>query len=110
MPQTSTRFGAVSFVHGDTWHILGGYDSIAPGNTNAAPVDTTLAYRNGVFAMGKNLVPGPRTHACVARVNASHVFFAGGAVGRDKDVAKMAYLLEVDSWTWTHVGNMSMPR
>lgn len=94
------RYGATSFEKEDSLHILGGRDSIHV-------LDSTLIYKNGEIQNGKTL-PYPAWYACAVRVNATHVFWAGGNDG--SRYHSDAYLLEIASWTWTKLDDMKHQR
>ena len=91
------RFGAVNFVHrGKAMYILG-------GNSDSY-MDSSVVYEEGAFRAGGSL-PYPTALACVAEVNDTHVFYSGGESSH-----KEAYLLEVDTWTWTRLEDMAYGR
>ena len=99
------RKGSVSFMNGDnTWYVMGGRDYSTIPNTY---LNTTLVYNDGKFEQGQ-MMPYGAYFACSATVNETHIFFAGG---HDEDRLRSdAYLLEVDSWTWTRLEDMAVAR
>ena len=98
------RFLAVDFVMGDSWYILGGWDSTTDPYTY---LDSTLVYTDGVFHPWHDL-PYPASGACIINVNETHVFYAGGSYG--SGYKSDAFLLEVYSWKWTSLHSMTTQR
>ena len=95
------RYGAVSLVVNETtWLILGGYDPTSRGSF----LSTSLAYKDGAFTKGGEL-PYAAEFPCVATVNNTHFFFAGG--GAFGEYKKEAYLVETETWTWTRLPDMT---
>ena len=93
------RDGAASFVYqGDSMYILGG--------SGGGFLSTSVIFRdNSVYPAGD--LPYPAYYPCVANVNETHVFFAGGAsYGGDRSDA---YLVEVASWKWSKVDITDRP-
>ena len=100
------RYGGMGFVSSeDRWHILGGEDL----NPLAHYLDTSVFYTQGAsaFETGGKL-PYQGAFGCVATVNETHVFFAGGWDGYK--YRKDAHLLEVAEWRWTRLPDMSVER
>ena len=101
-----TRYLAANFVSNDgDWYILGGRDDFpAPKKY----FDTAVKF-NGTEFSSAGAMPFATCGACAVNVNATHVFLAGG---RNESVngLTMAYLLEVESWTWTRLPDMAVGR
>ena len=100
----TARYGAVGFVSAvdDKWFILG-------GNAYGIVLDTAIVYQqdNGFTEGGK--LPHQVYFPCLATVNETHVFLAGG-YGGDGIYYSDAHLLEVATWTWTEVAGMGVAR
>ena len=88
---------------GDSWYILGGLNS----RSSFTYLDSTIVYTNGVFHPWYG-IPYPASGACIIIVNGTHVFYAGGYDGSSD--RSDAYLLEVDSLTWTSLPSMTSQR
>lgn len=103
------RYGAVSFVlDGSRWYILGGEDlSTGVARYLDTSVVYTHAHQGGTFEAGGKL-PYTGAFGCVAAVNATHVFFAGGWDGRK--YRRDAFLLEAAEWRWTRLPDMGVER
>lgn len=96
------RFGAASFVYqGDSMYILGGMDP------DGYLSSTSVILQDNDIVSGGSL-PYPALYPCVATVNETHVFFAGGAIYGG--YSSNAYLVEVAGWKWTKVADMTYQR
>lgn len=96
VPMDRKRIYPASFVLDDEWYILGGTGT-----------NTTLIYRDGVFVQGGDL-PYTSTLACAVVVNSTHFFFGGG---RSKaGLYTNEYLVDIKSWSWTRIADMSYAR
>lgn len=99
------RYGAVGFVvNDDLWFVLGGKDHDAE---NKPVLNSSITYNAGNFYSGDGL-PYAAYFPCVASLNETHVFFAGGNDGTR--TRKEAHILEVGPWTWTRLPDMRHER
>ena len=101
---TERWYSASAVIDDNTWWIAGGEDR------STGPLGTSIVYSgSGFFRPGPEL-PEPAFGACALKLNATHVFYAGGRnesfITAGAQNFKTAYLLEWATGTWTRLPDM----